>query len=1011
MTAPAAILELVARYRDNRDEYRSAAYKEFRLRKEFIDPFFEALGWDVSNKSGYAEAYKDVVHEDSIKIAKSTKAPDYAFRVGGTRKFFVEAKAPLVNIKEDISPAYQLRRYGWSSKLPISILTDFEEFAVYDCRIQPKPKDTARKARLLYCTYEDYESQWDAVADIFSREAILKGSFDRYAVKQSGRRGTDAVDDAFLSDIESWRALLASEIHAKNPNVDVDELNYAVQKTIDRIVFLRIAEDRGFETYNALGGVAQSNGVYDRLGRLFRAADRRYNSGLFHFSKNSDHSEQPDTFTLDLKIGDAALKKILSSLYFPESPYEFSVLPADILGQIYEQFLGKVIRLDKGSALVEEKPEVKKAGGVYYTPTYIVRYIVNRALGGALEGKTPAQASGDDSRVKNAHPVRVLDPACGSGSFLIGAYQYLLDWYLARYLEEGASKYAKGKNPRLYETETGEWRLSIAEKRRILLTHIYGVDIDSQAVEVTKLSLLMKVLEGESGDALASQMNLFQMQALPDVGSNIRSGNSIIDTNSFSNAFGSADEETFAAVNPFDWHDEFQFLKSSKFDVVIGNPPYLSIDSVWGAGDRRLAAIRAGFPKVYADKTDIYYYFFARAVEITEGAVSFICSRAFLESYKATNLRGTLSQMTAAREIIDFRNFIVFKGVGITTAIILLDVPKKRKPGAQVQVYKCTDGTVPVDVAGALDPNAMKHIAYPQKLLGSAPWSFDPPGLRSIFALMDGAGEELGEVLELGQGMQTGANSVFGGFSASDLDSMGAPNSLRRKRASNTDIQRYRINDRGEYLLYLEGIAKFSDLPAGVQRHLNANKNKLKSRAAYERGNCEWWKYTWPLKSSLYNRNRILVPYLASSNRFAIAKKIELGLTDTTVIFDNGQKEDIRYFLALLNSSVIQARYIAMAKLKSSGIYEYFWNSLSRLRVKRIDFNNKAERSAHDSLVKLSRDAEVAIGSLEAAKIEAHARAASKRVNAILREIDQLVAQLYGLNATQVEALTFVDLA
>jgi predicted type IV restriction endonuclease len=224
MAVPAAICELVERYRDNRDEYRSAGYKEFRLRKEFVDPFFEALGWDVSNRSGYAEAYKDVVHEDSIKIAKSSKAPDYAFRVGGTRKFFVEAKAPLVNIKDDISPAYQLRRYGWSSKLPISILTDFEEFAVYDCRIQPKPNDTARKARLLYLTYADYEDQWDAIANVFSRDAILKGSFDRYAIKQTGRRGTDTVDDSFLSEIESWRALLASEIHAKNPSVGVDEL-------------------------------------------------------------------------------------------------------------------------------------------------------------------------------------------------------------------------------------------------------------------------------------------------------------------------------------------------------------------------------------------------------------------------------------------------------------------------------------------------------------------------------------------------------------------------------------------------------------------------------------------------------------------------------------------------------------------------------------------------------------------------------------------------------------------
>ena len=197
----------------------------------------------------------------------------------------------------------------------------------------------------------------------------------------------------------------------------------------------------------------------------------------------------------------------------------------------------------------------------------------------------------------------------------------------------------------------------------------------------------MKVLEGESGDALAAQMNLFQMQALPDLGANIRCGNSIIDSDSFAGSFGSADEKTFAAVNPFDWLEEFEFLQSSKFDVIIGNPPYLSIDSVWGAGDKRLLAVREGFPDVYADKTDIYYYFLDRALELTDGTVGLICSRAFLESYKATNLRTKLSKKALIASVIDFRNLMVFKGVGITTAIILLNVPKPASANSAVQVF------------------------------------------------------------------------------------------------------------------------------------------------------------------------------------------------------------------------------------------------------------------------------------------------------------------------------------
>jgi len=188
MPAPQEVSELVKRFDRNRESYRSSEYNETQARREFIDPFFKALDWDIDNEQGYAEAYKDVVHEDAIKIGGATKAPDYAFRIGGARKFFVEAKRPGVDIKNNPEPAYQLRRYAWSAKLPLSILTDFEEFAVYDCRIKPNRADKASAARILYFTYHEYEDRWDEIASIFSREEILKGSFDRYAESAKKKR-------------------------------------------------------------------------------------------------------------------------------------------------------------------------------------------------------------------------------------------------------------------------------------------------------------------------------------------------------------------------------------------------------------------------------------------------------------------------------------------------------------------------------------------------------------------------------------------------------------------------------------------------------------------------------------------------------------------------------------------------------------------------------------------------------------------------------------------------------
>ncbi len=443
MPIPATIFDLVERFTLNRAAYHAGQYNEAQARQEFINPFWAALGWDVYNTQGYSEKYKEVVHEDAIKVGGESKAPDYAFRLGGQRVFFVEAKKPAVHIKTDVSPAFQLRRYAWSAKLPLSVLTDFEEFAVYDCRIKPVKTDQAAVARVMYLTYQDYADRWDEIAALFSPEAIRKGAFDRYAESNKAKKGTAEVDAAFLAEIEGWRDALARNIALRNPGLGVRELNRAVQMTIDRLIFLRICEDRGIEPYGRLRDAvttAPASQVYAQLGYLFRQADDRYNSGLFHFRAEKERDEPPDDFTLNLSIDDKTLKPIVSGLYYPDCPYEFSVLPADILGQVYEQFLGKVIRLTAGGqAKVEEKPEVKKAGGVYYTPTYIVDYIVAHTVGKLLEGKTPAQVRGS----ARAAPLRVLDPACGSGTFLLQAYQVLLDWYHDQYLADDPERHAK----------------------------------------------------------------------------------------------------------------------------------------------------------------------------------------------------------------------------------------------------------------------------------------------------------------------------------------------------------------------------------------------------------------------------------------------------------------------------------------------------------------------------------------------------------------------------------------
>ncbi|MBU2261236.1 MAG: restriction endonuclease subunit M, partial [Proteobacteria bacterium] len=330
MPAPPEILELVKRFQENLTTYTFGTYNETQLRREFIDPFFRVLGWDVDNTAGHAEAYKDVIHEDAIRIGGEMKAPDYCFRIGGTRKFFIEAKKPAVDIAGNAGPAYQLRRYAWSAGLPLSILTDFEALAVYDCRIKPDHADRASAARVLYVTFREYAARWEEIASVFAKQAVLKGSFDRYAESTRLKKGTAGVDEAFLGEIEAWRDLLARNIALRNPDLSQRELNAAVTLTINRIIFLRICEDRGIEPYGQLQALLNGGGVYKRLVEIFYRADDRYNSGLFHFRAEKDRPAPPDHLTLGLAIDDKTLKEIFRGLYYPDSPYEFSVLPADI---------------------------------------------------------------------------------------------------------------------------------------------------------------------------------------------------------------------------------------------------------------------------------------------------------------------------------------------------------------------------------------------------------------------------------------------------------------------------------------------------------------------------------------------------------------------------------------------------------------------------------------------------------------------------------------------------------
>lgn len=708
------ISELVERFTEQFDSYKKSDYNETLTRRDFIDPFFKALGWDIDNKNGYAEAYREVIHEDRVKIGKATKAPDYSFRlVGGKRLFFLEAKKPSVAVKDEIQPAYQVRRYGWSAKLPVSIITDFEEFSVYDCTKKPNPTDKASVARIKYLTFKDYLKEFDFLWDTFSKERVLKGSFDKFVQSDTHKKGTATVDKEFLQSLDSWRTYLATSIAINNKHLDEDEINFAVQQTIDRIIFLRIAEDRSVEPYGALKDTIKSGNFYQNLFHLFQQADDKYNSGLFDFRK--------DKISKALTIDNKVVKTIVNELYYPESPYEFSVLSVEILGSAYEQFLGKTITIDKAHrAKIEEKPEVRKAGGVYYTPQYVVDYIVKNTVGKLIENKTPKEIS----------KIKIVDPACGSGSFLIGAYQYLLDWHKNYYTDNGKISKGNKGNPL-----TPEGNLTTAEKKRILLNNIFGVDIDVNAVEVTKLSLLLKCMEGETSASISHQMKMFNERVLPTLDENIKSGNSLVDIDFYATQLDFGDEKK---IKPFNWQKGFpEVFKQGGFDVVIGNPPYLKLTA-----NNTEAEYLSYYQKTFrsysgGSSKNLFQLFLERVANISPQIFSFIVPEALLTSDSNGKIREILLQNFNLNSIVTFDHF-VFDDATIGTTIIVGEKNSKEK-------------TKIVKIDTAQQQSIVQEIKL-SKGLDTWDVSFDDSS-KKFFKKLLSKSKLMGELVEMSKGM------------------------------------------------------------------------------------------------------------------------------------------------------------------------------------------------------------------------------------------------------------------
>lgn len=600
--AKARVAALVASFRRNEGDYLSPRYNETQARTDFITPLLEAFGWDVYNRAALPNSLREVVEEATVEVGERlSKKPDYELRLARQRKFFVEAKKPSVAIDRDREAAFQTRRYGYSASMPISVLTNFHKLVIYDCKPVADPGHDAAVARLHVFEYTDFESRFDELWELISRDAVYSGAFDaRYAIDVT-RRGADQFDDLFLRQVKEWRLRLAINIHANNPRLSPAELTYAVQLFLSRIVFLRICEDRDIERYETLKNLPTAN-TFDALVAELRRADAFYDSGLFRLI---------DDARLGVRISDDVLHSIIDELYYPQSPYTFAVVETEVLGEIYEQFLGDGITIEAGNVLIVSKPEVRESGGVVPTPRYIVDAILDRTLAPAIAGRSPGDLAG----------FTVADICCGSGIFLLSVYEFLLDHYLDWYLTNTPAAH---RGTRIYEVVGGRWRLTFEERRRILTEHIRGVDIDPNAVEVARFSLLLKLIEDENEAGLRDYVARHRQPALPELDSVVRFGNSLVSAAEWAATGAAMPAALRLRVNPFEWRAEFpaEFARGG-FDIVVANPPYTRIQHMQTYMPEELAfyrSARSPYSTAREHNFDKYALFIERALTLLRPA-------------------------------------------------------------------------------------------------------------------------------------------------------------------------------------------------------------------------------------------------------------------------------------------------------------------------------------------------------------------------------------------------------
>lgn len=602
---------------------KNSKFNEQMTRQQYIDRLLRMLGWDISNPENLSFNNREIVAEE---YSNRFDRPDYAIRMNSSSIFYVEAKKVSVDIEKEIEPAMQVRRYGWNSGHKISVLTNFEYLSIYTTYHQPKEDDTVVSNRYKLYHYKEFVDKFDEIYDLLSRESVVNGNFDNWTNNIAPTNATKlALDQVFLEQLNEWRLLVAKDLIASSIAEFKDQaiLNESIQSFLNQLIFLRFIEDNRFEDAEKLKKTINKHVDYRSY---FKELDKKYNSGIF---------ETPDVI---LNIKESTLKTIIENLYYPNASYDFSVIDLSILSRIYENFLQEEISIDSSNNVKLEKTKSAKIKAVISTPDSVVKLMVQKVMKEKIAGLSPEQIL----------DLKIGDLAVGSGIFLIEVYNYienyLVDWY--------SNKNNVAPTPYL---------VPFSIKKEIVQNVLRGFDINNQAVQLTRFSLLLRLLSYEKQDRLKEITPL-----LPSLKETIIYGNSLVDEKDID--FTTITYEDASSIVPM----QDEVFAGLKFDLIIGNPPYLQTKEI-------IESTNSVEVEVYKSKYmssfkqyDKYFLFIEKTLKLMseEGSAILLVPNKFFTVGAATKLREYISQKMGLSFIIDFKTTQLFQNVINYVAVV-----------------------------------------------------------------------------------------------------------------------------------------------------------------------------------------------------------------------------------------------------------------------------------------------------------------------------------------------------